>query len=169
MTYTSHGHHIEGSPLDTGDAPPKARCGGPGLCSLCSSQAAQWAQANARERIISELDADKKHEGRIVAHKFVSIPTQVEAIQFTGGPAIGMDIEAWVKCHGGNATWRNGAEPWTASDGVTGHNGWPETLTVQTLEGFTEALPGWWIIRGSEGDFYPLPDETFKKKYKEIQ
>lgn len=39
MTYTSHGHHIEGTPM--GDPPAtRARCGGPGMCSSCSREAA---------------------------------------------------------------------------------------------------------------------------------
>ena len=40
MTYTSHGHHIPGTVLDE---KPKsvARCGGIGLCGVCSTQAGQ--------------------------------------------------------------------------------------------------------------------------------
>lgn len=45
MTYTSHGHHIEGTSTEN---PPglRARCGGPGLCDICSRQSIQ-----ERERV----------------------------------------------------------------------------------------------------------------------
>lgn len=43
MTYTSHGHHIPGSPTNDEVSQPKvARCGGPSLCKLCQREAAQW-------------------------------------------------------------------------------------------------------------------------------
>jgi hypothetical protein len=44
MTYTSHGHHIPDS-IDV-ESPPekKARCGGPGLCSVCSFEALQFSK-----------------------------------------------------------------------------------------------------------------------------
>jgi len=37
---TSHGHHIEGSAFTEIGQTNKARCGGPGLCRLCSQEAA---------------------------------------------------------------------------------------------------------------------------------
>ena len=55
MTYTSHGHHISGSVLDSGDAPPKARCGGPGLCGKCSAEQAAWQKEADRLAEIKKL------------------------------------------------------------------------------------------------------------------
>lgn len=51
MAYTRHGHHIPNS-LEAGAAHrPKnvARCGGVGLCVVCNSEAAQWANSNITE------------------------------------------------------------------------------------------------------------------------
>lgn len=170
MTYTSHGHHIPGSPEDEGDAPPEARCGGPGLCALCSEQSATWTEAASRASVIADLDsAAPQHQGILIPHEFESVPVRIKAIQFLGGAANGLDIQDWVRSYGGNATWRNGAEPWTAPDGLTGHDGWPETLTIETIDGsFPEAKPGWWIIQGTQGEFYPCRDDVFKEKYKQI-
>jgi len=169
MTYTSHGHHIPGSPTDPGDALPKARCGGPGLCGVCTSQSDLWRQEAERLGVLEELDASTpQHEGILVAKIYQSKIVNIEAIQFTGGAANGMDIEAWVKAYGGNATWRNEIEPWTSEDGTVGHDGIPEMLTIQTLEGFMEAPPGWWIIRGTKGEFYPCRDDVFREKYEEL-
>lgn len=41
MAYTFHGHHIEGTSTEN---PPdsRARCGGPGLCAVCSRQASVY-------------------------------------------------------------------------------------------------------------------------------
>lgn len=40
MTYTSHGHYIPGTQVSA--LPPRqvARCGGPGMCVVCSREAA---------------------------------------------------------------------------------------------------------------------------------
>ena len=166
MTFTSHGHHIPGSPVDSGDAPPSARCGGPGLCGVCTSQSDLWRQEAERLGVLAELDAAApQHQGILVAQIYQSKIVNIEAIQFTGGAGNGMDIEAWVKSYGGNATWRNEIEPWASEDG-TMLGPIPEMLTIETPDGgFLEAQPGWWILRGTEGEFYPISDETFQKKY----
>lgn len=38
-------------------------------------------------------------------------------------------------------------------------------LIVLTLEGEMVAEPGHWIIRGTEGEFYPCKDSVFQRKY----
>jgi len=165
MAYTSHGWHITGSPEDEDIPEAKARCGGPGLCGLCSSQQASWQQEAARLGLIASLDAKMKHEGLIRSQTFVSRPSKVEAIRFMGGVGNGMDLEAWVKAMGGNATWQNAADPWTSEDGQMGHSGWPESLKLETPGGWQEVLPGNWIVMGSRNDFYPIPDDVFTEKY----
>ena len=169
MTYTSHGHHISGSVLDSGDAPSKARCGGPGLCGKCSAEQAAWQKEADRLAEIKKLDdASPQHQGILIPKRFKTKPVEIEAIQFVGGPANGMDIVAWIGANGGKATWRNSAAPWTSEDGTAGHSGWPESLTIETLEGHMQAPEGWWIIRGTEGEFYPCADAPFHKKYEEL-
>lgn len=171
MTYTSHGHHIPGSPVDSGDAPPKARCGGPRLCGVCTSQSDLWQQEAERLGVLEDLDAAApQHQGILVAKLYQTKVVNIEAIQFTGGAANGMDIEAWVKAYGGNATWRNEMDPWQSEDGTEGHPGIPEMLTIHTPDDrYLEALPGWWIIRGTQGEFYPISDDAFKEKYEELK
>lgn len=39
MAYTTHGHHIEGTPRSDRNIRPVARCGGPRICTLCSREA----------------------------------------------------------------------------------------------------------------------------------
>lgn len=41
MTYTRHGHHIDGTTMEPGEAPKKARCGGPKFCGMCATDVGQ--------------------------------------------------------------------------------------------------------------------------------
>lgn len=43
MAYTTHGHYIPESPYNESPPSSKARCGGPGMCGPCSSQASQYS------------------------------------------------------------------------------------------------------------------------------
>ncbi len=43
-----------------------------------------------------------------------------------------------------------------------------EPLTVQTLEGDMHANPGDWLIKGTEGEYYPCKDSVFRRKYEPI-
>lgn len=169
MALTTHGWHIARSPEDEGDLPPRARCGGPGLCGLCSSQQSTWQIAAEREGYLASLDDARKHEGILLPRIFQSKPVQVYAIQFVGGPAAGMDLEKWINANQGNATWVNAADPWTSPDDPTvGHEGWPERLSLETADGWKEVPVEWWIVHGTEGEFYPIEDSVFKKKYEEL-
>lgn len=39
---------------------------------------------------------------------------------------------------------------------------------IDTLEGTMTALPGDWIIRVTEGEFYPCKDSVFQRKYEPV-
>jgi len=67
--YTSHGHHINGTVKDSGlHRPPVARCGGPGLCSVCSREATLKTQGNIH---------------MIETTTYVRKPFEVEAVEVT--------------------------------------------------------------------------------------
>lgn len=40
-------------------------------------------------------------------------------------------------------------------------------LYISSLEGDMEALPGHYVIKGTEGEFYPCKETVFKRKYYE--
>lgn len=44
--WTQHGHQIPGTPVEEGERPPRARCGGIGVCAACAMDA---SAAIARE------------------------------------------------------------------------------------------------------------------------
>lgn len=41
-------------------------------------------------------------------------------------------------------------------------------VLIKTLEGTMEARPGWWVIRGLAGEFYPCSDEIFEQSYEVV-
>lgn len=44
-----------------------------------------------------------------------------------------------------------------------------DQIKIFTLEGLMTAKPGWWIIKGIEGEFYSCDPEVFKKSYEEVE
>lgn len=42
-------------------------------------------------------------------------------------------------------------------------------ITLQTVNGYVTALPGDWIIKQNDLDFYPCSDEVFQKNYAPMQ
>lgn len=67
MAYTQHGHHIPNTAeLELAFQPQRARCGGIGLCRVCSAEAALYVEATKPEpdahveevsRPVNKLDA----------------------------------------------------------------------------------------------------------------
>lgn len=80
--------------------------------------------------------------------KFESLPVEVEAVQFTGEN--GHEILEWIIAEGGVAV----------SDSYN------KEMVIRTVEGDMAANPEWWIIRGTEGEFYPCKPSVFERKYK---
>lgn len=42
-------------------------------------------------------------------------------------------------------------------------------IVINTLEGKMTAKPGDWIVKGTEGEFYPVKDSVFKRKYEAVE
>lgn len=80
-----------------------------------------------------------------VPQKYRKKPVVIEAIEFTGSNA--KEVANWVQDHGHRAL------------------GDPDGVTIITLEGNMLARPGWWIIKGVQGEFYPCDPEIFAKTY----
>ena len=83
--------------------------------------------------------------------KYRKKPLEIEAMQFTGDNALEL-----VKIIGEGS----GAQ----SDPDLG-----TLLTVPALEGSYLARPGWWIIKGIKGEFYPCAPDIFKETYEEVE
>lgn len=42
------------------------------------------------------------------------------------------------------------------------------SVTIPTLEGNMKAMPGDWIIKGVNGEFYPCKPDIFEKTYEQV-
>ncbi len=42
-------------------------------------------------------------------------------------------------------------------------------VLITTLEGMMMAMPGNWMVKGVEGEFYPVADSIFHKTYDEVE
>lgn len=168
MTYTSHGHHIPDSTTeDETEVPRKARCGGPGLCAICSTETGKWAERKfLQDAVNREAMAERMgHVEAIHASRFQTKPAEVVAVQYNGGTSDGLDIVQWIRNNGGEANYIAPQPAYLEND-----MNFPEIeekLDVMTDIGlFAQAYPGYWIIQGTEGEFYPCRPEVFDKKYK---
>ena len=108
----------------------------------------------------------------IAPAKFDSVPVTIEAFCWVGGAAAATPVIDWVLENGGTATWMEAhTVPMTEKELeerglLAGALEVPEVLTIRTLEGDMRAAPGDWIIRGTEGEFYPCKPSVFNRKYK---
>lgn len=80
-------------------------------------------------------------------------PVEIEARQLT--PESLRDIKRWV-----------GTAARIHTDGVP--LGAPIKLAIHTLEGVMLANFGDWIIKGVQGEFYPVRDEIFRQTYEPV-
>lgn len=166
MTRTSHGHHIPDSPTNDEDTSFRvARCGGPGLCALCSLETGKYAEAQFLQAAVEKalMSGYRGHTPVPEAARYQSKPSEIVAIQWEGGPGPGLDIVAWIKRSGHNATFTAAQPESTSGDLVV-----PEifeSITVETDSGWATAQPGWWIIQDAGGSFYPCPPDVFDRKY----
>lgn len=81
---------------------------------------------------------------------------EVAAVQFTGGAESAVNIIRWAA---GKATinYRTG----TDQD--------REALIIKTLEGDMVADIGHWVVKGTEGEFYPVKPSVVDVKYEVIE
>ncbi len=42
-------------------------------------------------------------------------------------------------------------------------------IAIQTLEGIETATPGYWIVRGIKGEYYPVDPDIFAKTYEFVE
>jgi hypothetical protein len=79
-------------------------------------------------------------------------PVIKDAIQFT--PENWNDIQTWMLDYNGSMTWEGSI---------------PDRVSIQTHMGTMDAMRGDWIVRGLEGEFYPVQDSKFQATYEEIE
>ena len=99
--------------------------------------------------------------------RFTKRPVTIEAAQLAGDTAQWHDIYLWVE-----ANTLGSFEP---LDVIKGRKPYPPSgvsidprdgrLIISTLEGPHWADDGDWIIRGVQGEFYPVKNQIFEETY----
>lgn len=95
------------------------------------------------------------------AQKITKRPITVDAFRWDGGAEQAGEIIAWVLKNGGTARYHD-AEC-RAESGNPHPTG--EHIVVDTLEGAMVGRPGWWFIRGVQGEFYPCHPHVLAATY----
>jgi len=82
-----------------------------------------------------------------MTNKFRKRPVEIEAVHYNGQNIL--EILRWV------GTAVEGAVP----------GGF---IQIKTLEGTMKAIPGDWIIKGIQGEFYPCKPDIFAETYEAV-
>lgn len=93
--------------------------------------------------------------------KFRKKPVTIDAVRFDGTPETATPIIDWAL--GQDQTIRYWCEDGEACKADT------HVLHIDTLEGTMTAMPGDWIIRGVQGEFYPCKPDIFEATYEEAE
>lgn len=84
-------------------------------------------------------------------NNYRKLPVEVQAVQFGGSSTQMGAIKSWIA---GNE--------YRAPHLVTADL---RSFTIDTLEGAMTVSPGDWVVKGVEGEFYPVKPEIFAKTY----
>jgi hypothetical protein len=82
-------------------------------------------------------------------------PVEVEAALFDGTVESANRILGWIGSNGGDAKRAHATRPELG-------------LVICTLEGDMRADMGDWIIRGVQGEFYPIKEAIFRATYEAV-
>ena len=97
--------------------------------------------------------------------RFRKKPVVIEARQLDGADP--SPVVRWITDNGGRC--------WTGEhvEQIHGRNDYPfagaKSVWIPTLEGEMRADPGDWIIRGVQGEFYPIKDSILRETYEPVE
>ena len=94
------------------------------------------------------------------------LPVEIEAMQWPGGATLATPVINWILENGGTARYheeRTIPASWPLPEEHV-----PESIAIDTLEGQMSASAGDWIIKGINGEFYPVKADIFQKTYEVI-
>ena len=89
--------------------------------------------------------------------KYRKKPVVIEAMRFYADELVMVEVARW--CGG-----RIGSEA-KASD----HTDVAYWIDIPTLEGVMKASPGDYIIKGVQGEFYPIKESIFRETYERVE
>lgn len=92
--------------------------------------------------------------------QYESLPVQIKAEQWDGSAESATPIIDFALQNGGNIKF--------FAKGEADYDLHSAYLLIETLEGPFWCPPDWWIIQGTEGEFYACKDSVFQRKYKRL-
>ena len=68
-------------------------------------------------------------------------------------------------------SWGKGSIDYGTSFDSSGFTSYHEfcTVTINTSTGTHDAFSGDWIVKGVDGQFYAMPDKTFRQLYEKVE
>lgn len=87
--------------------------------------------------------------------KYRKKPVVIEALQFDGTETSAYDLIDWID------------QDAAGNDAV--YDPYDNSVGIKTLEGVMSVLPGDYVIRGVQGEFYPVKPEIFTATYEEAR
>jgi hypothetical protein len=98
-------------------------------------------------------------------------PVEIEARRFLSAAHREHDtISDYLAASAALADWCGGVNYASLDDGF-GHAGFVDGphIAIHTLEGVMCAEPGDWIVRGVQGEFYPVRNDIFEETYEPVR
>ena len=106
-----------------------------------------------------------------MSHIYRKNPVEIEARQLTGSASETHSVYLWVE-----ENTLGSFEPMAVIEGrvpcpASGVSIDPRDgrMMIATLEGFIHASYGDWIVRGVQGEFYPVKDSIFRETYDPVR
>lgn len=94
--------------------------------------------------------------------KYRKRPVEIEAVQWDGSAESANQIVGWIF----EADYT--AQLWCTTEPCSGYIE-DHVIQIDTLEGKMQAVPGDYIIKGVQGEFYPCKPDIFAATYEEVE
>lgn len=100
--------------------------------------------------------------------KFRKKPIVVEAMKFPDNGPDQAKVSNWMEDNGGELGLYDGFVEHNVKTSTSATWRW-RSADVETLEGTMPVNIGDWIIKGINGEFYPVKDDIFRKTYEPVE
>lgn len=94
------------------------------------------------------------------SQRYTKNPVEIEAIQWDGTVSGAKSIVEWAESYETELLFVGEESTDVEDQAVSGSN-----IIIPTLEGDMRAMPGDYIIKGVEDEFYPCRSDIFEKTY----
>lgn len=97
--------------------------------------------------------------------RFRTKPVEIDAMRWDGTAMGAIPLMDWIRDNGGAARYACAGHVQCANH----HCGNPHWINIDTLEGVMSTNEHDWVIRGVQGEFYPVKAEIFAATYEPVQ